>query len=196
MPATRLKKPPQARRPAPEHRDDEGREQRRVEDREQRLDVVHDVRVALGDERREHRDQNPDDRHDPARAQIERGVAVLGEVGLDQVVGHHRVERGHVRGHAGHERGEQSGHRESQHPLGQVVADQVRDRGVVLLAEARADPSPFTVTTAIRPGRMMIAGQEDLRVGADQRRAARGRHVAWPTARAAPRRSSSSSSRS
>ena len=43
-------------------------------------------------------------------------VAVLGEVGLDQVIGHHRVERGHVGGDSRHEGRQHPGDGEPQHP--------------------------------------------------------------------------------
>ncbi len=41
------------------------------------LDVVHDVRVALGDERREHRDQDPRDRHQATGSKVVRTVPAL-----------------------------------------------------------------------------------------------------------------------
>jgi hypothetical protein len=45
--------------PLPEHRDDEGGEQRRVEAREQRLDVIHHVVVVGRDESRADGDPMP-----------------------------------------------------------------------------------------------------------------------------------------
>ena len=103
----------------PEHPDEERREQRRVEDREQQLDVVHDVRVAGGDERREDADQHPGHRGEAPDPQVVRVGPVPPEVRPPDVVGEDRVEGAHVRGHAGHERGQQAGQRDPEHAVGQ-----------------------------------------------------------------------------
>src|SRR5215218_1846636 len=58
------------RHPLPEHADDEGDEERHVEEREQRLDVVHDVAVAGGDERGADADADAGDGDQPPDPQV------------------------------------------------------------------------------------------------------------------------------
>ena len=100
-----------------------------------------------------------------------------------------------VRRHAGHERGQQAGQRDAR---------ACRWAGT---CSSAAGSRCCTCRSASSPPRSGIDHQrdqarddrrrrdEDLREGADQRRALGGATGSWPTARAAPRRSSSSSSR-
>jgi hypothetical protein len=129
------------RRPPPEHGDDERGEERRVEVAEQQLDAVHDVVVALGDERRGYRDQQADERGLSPDAQVVLLVAVRADVVLPQVVGDDRVEGRDVGRDAAHERRQQPRHGEREHALGEVGADEQRDRVVVLeVGVAAAEP--------------------------------------------------------
>jgi hypothetical protein len=126
------------RRPLPEHRDDERGEQRSVEEGEQQLDVVHDVRVSGGDERRTDTDEDADHRDDPAHPQVIDVRPVLDEVRPPQVIGEDRVEPADVGGHAGHEGGKQAGERDPEHTIGQQLLHEQRD-GVVVLRLRRAE---------------------------------------------------------
>src|SRR6185295_16679798 len=89
----------------PEHADDERQEDRHVEEREERLDVVVDVAVARGEERGADADENPGDGGVAADPQVVVVRTAGPDVVLPDVVGPHRVERRDVGRHARHERG-------------------------------------------------------------------------------------------
>jgi hypothetical protein len=135
----------------PEHDKQEGGEQGRVEEREQRLDVVHDAVEPGRDEGRADRHHDPEDGGDAAKAHVVLVGLVLADIGLPEVVADHGVERGHVRGHPGHEGGQQPGDGDPEHPVGQVGRDQDRDR-VVELQVAGLGPQALDGDGGDQPG--------------------------------------------
>ena len=127
--------------PLPEHGHDEGGEQGCVEEREQQLDVVHDVAEPSRYERCPDADQDTADRDDPTDIQVVAIGSVLAYVVLPDVIGEHVVEGTHVGRHAGHERREQAGQRDSERSVREVLVHEYGDRVVIFqilgLAEVR-----------------------------------------------------------
>ena len=173
--------------PPPEHGDDEGGEQGRVEEREQRLDVVHDAVEPGRDAGRADGDHDPDHGGDAAEAHVVLVRFVLADVGPPQVVADHGVEGGHVRRHPGHEGGQQPGDGHPEHPAGQVPGDQDGD-GVVELQVAGLGPQPLDGDGRDQPGTTTRKGMNSLgkaairgvRRAADRFLAARAR---WTSAK-------------
>ena len=131
VPATRPTQPAVGRHPLPEHTEDERGEQRCVEEPEQHLQVVHDVREVARQGRGEDGDHGGRDRRDPADHQVVVVGSVLDDVLLPEVVAEHGVEGRDVGGHAGHERRQQAGDRQPEQAVRQDVAHQVEQRVVV-----------------------------------------------------------------
>ena len=137
--------PAPGRGPFPEHAQEERGEERRVEEGEDELHVVHEVLEAEGDVGRPDRREDPDDRGPLADLHIMGvGLALL-DVGAVDVIGPDGVERRDVAGHARHEAREQRRDGQAEEAVGQVVLHEqdegrvVVGRGKGALAELRQD---------------------------------------------------------
>src|SRR5271168_3317413 len=98
----------------PEHSQEEGGEERSVDDGEDELERVHDV-VEVGDEVgcADGESDTADGGH-AAHPEVVGVSAALVDVGLVDVVGPDGVEGGDVAGHAGHKAGEKGGEAETE----------------------------------------------------------------------------------
>ena len=119
-------------RALPEHPEQERREQRRVHEREDELQHVHDVVELRRDVRRQHRRRDAEDGRHAADPQVVRVARLRLQVRLIDVVRPHGVERRHVARHPRHEAGEQRGQAEAEHSGRKVTQQQRRDREVVI----------------------------------------------------------------
>ena len=117
----------------PEHAEEEGGEERRVDDREDELERVHDV-VEVGDGVgcADGEDDAAYGGH-AAHPEVVRVGRLLVDVGLVDVVGPDGVEGGDVAGHSGHEAGEKSGEAEAEDAGWEEVEEHDRDGEVVVI---------------------------------------------------------------
>ena len=162
--------------PFPEHAENERREQRGVEEAEQRLQVVHQVGVARRDQRGEDGEDRGRDSGDPPNQDVVAVGPVLDHVVLPDVVAEHGVERRDVGRHARHEGGEQTGDGDTQQAVGQDVADHQQHRVVVgdVAFACRLQPDHVTDRRGgDHAGHDNDEGNEHLRERADDRGAPR-----------------------
>ena len=117
----------------PEHAEQEGGEERGVDDGEDELESVHDV-VEVGDGVGcpDGEDDATDGRH-ATHPEVVGVAGFLVDVGLVYVVGPDGVEGGDVASHSGHEAGEERGEAEAEDSCGEEVEEHDGDGEVVVV---------------------------------------------------------------
>jgi hypothetical protein len=118
----------------PEHAQQEGGEQRRVDEAEDQLQKIHDVVELRGEIGGGDREHDADDRGDAAHRQVMRSGGFRADVALINVVGEDRVEGRDVARHAGHERRHQRGEPDAQHAARIELSHQRGERLIVIVA--------------------------------------------------------------
>ena len=133
MPESRPVKAPWPVVRLPEHAEQEGGEERGVDEGEDELQRVHDV-VEVGDEvGGTDGERDAADGGHAAHPEIVGVGGALVDVGLIDVVGPDGVEGGDVAGHAGHEAGEQRGEAEAEDSGWEEVEEHDGDGEVVVI---------------------------------------------------------------
>ena len=154
-----------AGRAPPEHAEQEGREQRRVDEGEHELQHVHDVVELPGGVGAGHADEQADHRGRAGPPQRWASVEFLVHVALVDVVGPDGVERGDVARHAGHERGHQRGQADAQHAVGEILREHGRHDHVVVgravgrRRQLEAGAALTVSAMASMPGRITSTGK-------------------------------------